>query len=102
MNFDSTIVGKPYSRIERIVIDYTAPNTAEVSYQEQEHVKLEDGSHRPIGSENVRYFTVLPQDLALTVPLKDVQTGVDLGASMSYGQVMLGVLAVIREKQASS
>ena len=25
MNFDSTIVGKPYSRIEKIVIDYTAP-----------------------------------------------------------------------------
>ena len=25
MNFDSTIVGKPYSRIENIVIDYTAP-----------------------------------------------------------------------------
>lgn len=25
MNFDSTIVGKPYSRIENIVIDYTTP-----------------------------------------------------------------------------
>ena len=25
MNFDSTIVGKPYSRIENIVIDYTVP-----------------------------------------------------------------------------
>ena len=25
MNFDSTIVDKPYSRIEKIVIDYTAP-----------------------------------------------------------------------------
>ena len=25
MNFDSTIVGKSYSRIEKIVIDYTAP-----------------------------------------------------------------------------
>ena len=35
MNFDSTIVGKPYSRIEKIVIDYTAPMTATVSFTEQ-------------------------------------------------------------------
>jgi len=99
MNFDSTIIGKPYSRIEKIVIDYTAPNTATVQFTEQEHVKLEDGTHRPIGYENVNTFQVNPQDMVLSVPLLDSVTGNPIGASMSYGQVMLGILAVIRSKQ---
>lgn len=99
MNFDSTIVGKPYSRIEKIVIDYTAQNTATVQFQEQEHVKLEDGTHRPLGSENTVTFNVLPQDMLIQVPLLDSNTGSVLGASMSYGQVMLGILAIIRSKQ---
>lgn len=99
MNLDSTIVGKPYSRIEKIVIDYTAPMTATVTFTEQEHIKLEDGTHRPLGAENVTTFNVVPTDMPSTVPLRDINTGVNLGASLSYGQVMLGVLGIIRSKQ---
>ena len=99
MNFDSTIVGKPYSRIEKIVIDYTAPMTATVTFTEQEHIKLEDDTHRPLGVENVVTFNVLPTDMPNTIPLRDSNTGEVLGAHMSYGQVMLGILAIIRSKQ---
>ena len=102
MNFDSTVVGEPYSRIEKIEIDYVASMTANVSFTEQEHVQLADGTHRPIGGENVIKFSVLPQDMSKTVPLLDSSTGTELGASMSYGQVMLGILAVIRAKQVAS
>ena len=99
MNFDSTIVGKPYSRIEKIVIDYTAPMNATVSFTEQEHVKLEDGTHRPIGYENVVTFNVVPSDMVSAVPLLDSNTGNPIGANITYGQVMLGILAIIRSKQ---
>ena len=49
MNFDATIVGKPYNRIQHISISYPAPNTAQVKVTHQQHVLLLDGTHQAIG-----------------------------------------------------
>lgn len=97
--FNSTIVGQPYKRISKIVIDYPSALTANVTFVEQEHVLLADGSHRSIGAENAVSFTITPSKLEDTVALTDINTGELLGASMSYGQIMLGILAAIREHQ---
>ena len=43
--FDSSIVGQPYSRVMFIGIRYTAPMTAVVNVNLQQHVKLLDGTH---------------------------------------------------------
>jgi hypothetical protein len=99
MNFDSTVVGTPYVRIERIVIDYTAAMTANVEFVEQEYVKLADGTHRAVGTPNTQRFPVAPEDMVKLAPLRDSVTGELLGSSMSYGQVFLGNLAVLRQKQ---
>lgn len=97
--FNNTIVGQPYKRINSIKIDYPAPLTQSVSFAEQEFVPLADGSRRPIGSENIIDFTVSQSQLDAVVPLTDINTGEPLGIEMSYGQIMLGILAAIRAHQ---
>jgi len=97
--FNNTIVGQPYKRINSIKIDYPAPLTAAVSFAEQEFVPLADGSHRPIGSENIINFMVSQSQLDDVVPLTDINTGEPLGIDMSYRQIMLGILAAIRAHQ---
>lgn len=99
MNIDSTVVGKPYSRIESISIKYPAPNSAIVKFTEREYVLLADGTHRPFGSESTSEFAVNEADLMTTAELLDIPTGNFLGAQMTYAQVMLGIYAIIRGKQ---
>ena len=65
--FDSSIVGQPYSRVMQILIRYTAPMTAVVDVILQQHVKLLDGAM--------------------------------LGATMTMGQLFVGVSSLIREQE---
>lgn len=97
--FNTTIVGVPYTRINNINIAYTGPLTAEVKFTEQEYVLLADGERRPISQEDTKQFLVSPEDMGTSVPLLDIDTGNYLGMDVSYGQVMLGILAVIRSRQ---
>lgn len=98
--FDSSIVGQPYSRVMSIGIQYTATMTATVDVILQQHVKLLDGSHTPLGSSETLTFGIAPADFATgTVQLRDVSTGVLLGATMTMGQLFTGVASLIREKE---
>lgn len=98
--FDSSIVGQPYSRVMSIVIQYTATMTAVVDVILQQHVKLLDGTHTPLGSSKTLTFGIQPDDfMSGTVALRDVSTGALLGASMPMGQLFTGVASLIREKE---
>jgi len=97
--FDTTVVGQQYKRINKIIIDYPAPMQAIVSFTEQDFVPLKDGSHAAIGSENQNSFEVHQGNMLDTVRLSDTNTGEDLGVSMSYAQIMLGIVAAIRDHQ---
>ena len=98
--FDSSIVGQPYSRVMFIGIRYTAPMTAVVNVNLQRHVQLKDGTHEPLGSSETLAFDILPADLATgTVALRGVSTGALLGATMTMGQLFTGVASLIREKE---
>ena len=95
--FDSSVVGQPYSRVMSIFIRYTAPMTAVVDVILQQHVKLLDGTHMALGSSETLTFDILPADLATgTVALRDASTGALLGATMTIGT---GVASLIREKE---
>jgi hypothetical protein len=97
--FDTTQVGVPYIRINNINIEYPAPNTANVTFSEQQFVPLADGSHVALGGDNSRTFRVNPSDMATSIPLVSPETGEPLGAEMTYGQIMLGILAALRANQ---
>ena len=98
--FDSSIVGQPYSRVMSILIRYTATMTATVDVILQQHVKLLDGTHTALGSSETLTFDILPADLATgTVALRDASTGALLGATMTMGQLFTGVASLIREKE---
>ena len=98
--FDSSVVGQPYSRVMSIFIRYTATMTAVVDVILQQHVKLIDGTHMALGSSETLTFDILPADLATgTVALREVSTGALLGATMTMGQLFTGVASLIREKE---
>ena len=100
LNFDSSQVGVPYSRVMCIGIKYPAPMTAAVEVITQMHVKLLDDSHVALGSSETLTFAITPGDFASgTVDLRNPSTGALLGASMSLGALFTGVASLIREKQ---
>ncbi len=98
--FDSSIVGKPYSRVMNINIKYTSTMTAQVDVELQPHVKLLDGSHSPLGLSETMTFSINPQDIMQgSVDMRDVSTGVLLGATMPLAHLFTGVASLIRTKE---
>ena len=97
MNFVSTIVGQPYTRIQRIAIDYVATNTANVVVTHQLHVPLLDGTHQPLNEPVVAHFAITPEQMesvvALYMPGDDVATG----TFVTTGGLLVGLYSIIRE-----
>lgn len=100
-NYDSSAVGVPYTRVRDIRISYPAPNTAQIVCTEEIAVKLADGSVRSLADAGYLTFQVAPQDMLTQVGLVDPTTGQPLPGSpqVTYQQVMLGILAAVREQQ---
>lgn len=99
--FDTTVPGQTFSRVQSLHIRYTAPMTAQAVVELQDHVPLTDGTFAPIGSVEALVINIKPEDMDASVPLLDPGTGAPLGAEMTIGQVFLGILAVIRSRQAA-
>jgi hypothetical protein len=98
MTFDSTVVGQPYTRIQRVVIDYPAPATAHVTVQHQQHVPLVDGSHQPLGGVGEVSFKLLPNNMGDAVALHMPGADTDLELQTTVGDLMVGIYSVIRGK----
>lgn len=98
MTFDATVTGQPYTRIQRVVIDYPAPNTAHVTVTHQQHVPLTDGTHQPLGSISEVSFDLLPNNMADEYELYMPGPDTPLGTSVSTGSLMVGIYSIIRAK----
>ena len=110
--FNSNIVGNEYSRTMEFSVQYTAPMTATVNVIVQPHVKLDDvdnDTHRSTGAAKSFSFNINPTDFMPTsteagtvervIELRDVATGELLGATMTMGQLFVGVSSLIREQE---
>lgn len=101
MNYVANQVGVPYTRVRQMTIDYQRPNTASVRCIETQSVLLADGSVSALPRpESDLLITIQPQDFARSVQLVHPDTGLAIpGATMTIQQIMLGILAVVREAQ---
>jgi len=99
-NYDSSAVGVPYTRVPLIEIRYPGPLTAQVRVLEAEAVQLADHSIRELGQQGQLEWTIGPGDMGQVLQLVHPDTGADIpGATMTYQQLMLGLLAAIRHQQ---
>lgn len=101
MNYNSTDVGVPYVRADKITIlwpDNGGSPSAEV--EQSLAVKLADGSIR--GLEPVQTLSVVFDFAAHggdAIPLVDPTSGAALGQNTSLNMVMLQILAAVRQQQ---
>lgn len=100
-NYDSSNVGVPYVRVNRIEIFYPEDSrTPSAIISQKLAVKMADGSIRSLEELppiNVTFDMLT--DGTVPVPLIDPTTGAPLGPSTTLQQVMLGILAVVRKEQ---
>ena len=92
-------LGKPFVRVSQIIIDYPAPNTAQVRMNEELAVLTDTGVVEKIRDLGDTRFTINPGDMATALPLVHPATAQPLGPSMTYEQLMLGLLAAVRKNQ---
>lgn len=98
-NYDSSKVGVPFVRVNDLRITYPSPSTAHVACHEEEAVTLADGSVRHLADLGWFEFDIAPQDMDDPTPMVHPSTGAPLGADIAPQQVMLGILAVVRQRQ---
>jgi hypothetical protein len=100
-NYVATEIGTPYVRANRIEIYY--PDNGQLPHaviHQTLAVKLADGTIRTL--EELPSITAtfdLAANGADPIPLVDPGTGQPLGPSTSLQSVMLGILAVVRQRQ---
>lgn len=104
-NYDSTLPGVEYIRIPRIVIEYPNPLTARVVAVESPSVKMQDGSVRVFPGERDISWNISMLELDHSFPLVNPESGATITdaegnpVTMTYQQIMLGLLGAIRQKQ---
>ena len=99
-NYDSTAVGVPYIRVGNIAIQYPISGIPQVTISQTTAIRLADNSIIELGYKNSISFSLDMVNNANTpIPLVHPTTGADLGANTTLQQLMLGVLAVVRQQQ---
>ena len=104
-NYNSSNVGVPYIRANRIVFEYPAddlPGVPQVTMQieQTEGVKMADGSRRTLKQlPTITSKLDQAQQWTEQIPLVDPTTGAPTGQYVTRQQVMLSVLAVVRAAQ---
>lgn len=101
-NYDNTIVGNPFVRVNQIVINYPDGNLSpSATIYQTLAVKLVDGTARALQELSPINVTF---DLAGhgndPIQMVDLNTGADLvGQTTTLNQVLLSILAVVRQQQ---
>ncbi len=99
-NYNSTNVGVPYVRCNNVTISYPDNGVPSVTIQQASAVKLADGSVTEISQIQSISFTLdMINNGTVAIPLVDPTSGANLGANTNLQQIMLGILAVIRQQQ---
>lgn len=101
MNYDSSQIGVPYVRADKITINWPDHSgTPSATVEQSEAVKLADGSVRNLG---VIQSLVVTLDFAAhgsdAIALVNPTTGAPLGQNTNLNMVMLQILAAIRVYQ---
>lgn len=99
--FNGSVPGQPYLRVRSIQVLYDQPNHAQVSCTQAWAVLTTEGEVVPLAVPEESFsFEVAPADMATAVPLIDPATGAVIpGQTVTHGQCMLSMLAVIRHQQ---
>ena len=97
-NYDSTNIGIPYVRANNVTVQYPDSGIPFVTISQEKAVKLADGTIAQLGDAGSISFSVNLADQT-PIPLINPTTGLPLGANTVAGQVMLGILAIIRVQQ---
>lgn len=101
INYNSSTVGLPYVRAQRITIEYPDAGRAPTAIIEQSlAVKLADGTVRQL--ENQGSFAVtfnFAADGSAPIPLIFPDTGLPIGPNTTLNNTMLSILAVVRHEQ---
>lgn len=101
INYDSSAVGVPYVRAQRITIEYPdrgLPPTVRI--EQSLAVKMADGSVREL--ENKGSFSSsfnMAADGSKPIPLVFPDTGLAIGQNTTLNNTMLAILAVVRNEQ---
>jgi len=99
-NYNSSQAGVPYVRVSKIIIEYPEPYKAVVTCTEVEAVKLADNSVRKLVDLGELRFEVNPNQMADVLNVVNPDDGsVIPDTTVTKQQVMLGILAVIRDAQ---
>ena len=97
-NYDTTN-GKPYPRVSRIEIDFAEDGAINGIYHQRTAVVI-DGKVMYIDTPAESCgFNYSAADYAISAPLVAPSTGADLGGSVTVGQTLLSILALIRRDQ---
>ncbi len=99
-NYDSSQVGVPYIRCNNIHVDYPDNGVPTIKVEQALAVKLADGSITEIAQMQSISFTLdMIGHATSPIPIVNPTTGGNLGMNTNLQQVMLGILAVIRQQQ---
>jgi hypothetical protein len=101
MNYNSTEVGVPYIRCSRIEIFYPEDSRYPQAILSQKlAVKLKDGTIKQLEDLPPINITFdMPMNGNSPIPLVDPTNGSALGPTTTLNQVMLSILAVVRQEQ---
>jgi hypothetical protein len=101
INYDSTVVGVPYVRAQRIIINYPdAGKSPSATIEQSLAVKMLDGTVRQL--ENINAINVtfdFANDGSTNIPLVHPDSGLPIGANTTLNNTMLAILAVVRSEQ---
>lgn len=100
MNYDSTNIGVPYTRVNDISIKYPPTGLPEIKISQAIAVKLADLTTVEVSPAPPLTFTLdMINDALIPIPLVDPTSGAPLGPNTNLQTVMLNILAVVRKKQ---
>jgi hypothetical protein len=100
VNYNSSQIGIKYIRANNITIQYPENGVPTVTVSQENAVKLADNTIVAISpAESISFQLDLVGNGTTPIPLVDPTTGANLGANTTLQQLMLGMLAVIRQQQ---
>lgn len=92
-------LGKPFVRVKQLILDYPAPSTINVRMAEELAILTDTGEIESIRDLGDVRFTIGPTDMPTVLQLEHPATTAPLGATMTYEQLLLGMLAAARKNQ---
>jgi hypothetical protein len=102
--YDATVIGGMRVDVSRVLIDYAQSGIPTVNVIQTGAVTMADGSVQwiplpPNVSSTLTFQLDLVNNAATPIPEVDFTTGATLSTNTSLEQVLLGVLAIIRQQQ---